>query len=54
MKGLEYGDIILSVNTNLKAKSIDKINEIMKLKNQEIVELSRKEKLYTKDDYRST
>ena len=32
-KDLEYGDIILSVKYKLKkAKSIDKINEIMKLK----------------------
>ena len=37
-KDLEYGDIILSVKYKLKkAKSIDKINEIMKLKNQEII-----------------
>ena len=48
-KDLEYGDIILSVKYKLKkAKSIDKINEIMKLKNQEIiVELSREGKNYT-------
>ena len=47
-KDLEYGDIILSVKYNLKkAKSIDKINEIMKLKNQNIiVELSRDGKNY--------
>ena len=48
-KNLEYGDIILSVKYKLKrAKSIDKINEIMKLKNQDIiVELSRNGKNYT-------
>ena len=47
-KDLEYGDIILSVKYKLKrAKSIDKINEIMKLKNQNIiVELSRNGKNY--------
>ena len=48
VKDLEYGDIILSVKYKLKrAKSIDKINEIMKLKNQNIiVELSRNGKNY--------
>lgn len=48
-KDLEYGDIILSVKYKLKkVKSIDKINEIMKLKNQDIiVELSREGKNYT-------
>ena len=48
-KDLEYGDIILSVKYKLKkAKSIDKINEIMKWKNQDIiVELSREGKNYT-------
>ena len=37
-KTLEYGDNILSVKYKLKkAKSIEKINEIMKLKNQDII-----------------
>lgn len=47
-KDLEYGDIILSVKYKLKkAKSIDKINEIMKLKNEDIiVELYRNGKNY--------
>ena len=50
-KDLEYGDIILSVKYKLKkAKSIDKINEIMKLKNQDIiVEFSREGKNYIQE-----
>lgn len=49
-KDLEYGDIILSVKYKLKrTKDIDKINEIMKLKNQYIlIELSRQGKNYIK------
>ena len=49
-KDLEYGDIILSVKYKLKrTKDIDKINEIMKLKNQDIlIELSRQGKNYIK------
>lgn len=49
-KDLEYGDIILSVKYNLKkVKSVDKINEIMKLKNKDIiVQFSREGKNYTK------
>ena len=48
-KTLEYGDNILSVKYKLKkAKSIEKINEIMKLKNQDIiVEVCRDGKNYT-------
>ena len=48
-KDLEHGDIILSVKYKLKkVKSIDKINEIMKLKNQDIiVEFSREGTNYT-------
>lgn len=50
-KELEYGDKILSVKYKLKkAKSIDKINEIMKLKNENIiVEISRDGQTYTQD-----
>ena len=50
-KELEYGDKILSVKYKLKkAKSIDKINEIMKLKNENIiVEVSRNGQTYVQD-----
>lgn len=50
-KELEYGDKILSVKYKLKkAKSIDKINEIMKLKNENIiVEVSRDGQTYVQD-----
>ena len=48
-KELEYGDMILSVKYKLKkVKSIDKLNEIMKLKNQDIiVEFLRNTERYT-------
>lgn len=50
-KELEYGDKILSVKYKFKkAKSIDKINEIMKLKNENIiVEVSRDGQTYAQD-----